>query len=41
MNLAGKVAVVTAFGTLDVLINNAATTDFLPFADLDRLIDAH
>lgn len=30
-----------AFGRLDVLVNNAATTDFLPFADLDRLTDDH
>ena len=32
---------VDAFGRLDVLVNNAGTTDFLPFDDLDRLTDDH
>ncbi len=32
---------VDAFGRLDVLVNNAATTDFLPFSDLDQLTDEH
>ena len=32
---------VATFGQLDILVNNAATTDFLPFADLDRLTDEH
>jgi 3-oxoacyl-[acyl-carrier protein] reductase len=29
------------FGKLDVLVNNAGTTDFLPFDDLDKLTDEH
>ena len=32
---------IEAFGQLDVLVNNAATTDFLPFTDLNRLTDEH
>ena len=32
---------VEAFGQLDVLVNNAGTTDFLPFTDLSRLTDEH
>ena len=32
---------VDQFGGLDILVNNAATTDFLPFADLSLLTDAH
>ncbi len=34
-------ASVEAWGRLDILINNAATTDFLPFADLDALEEDH
>jgi 3-oxoacyl-[acyl-carrier protein] reductase len=30
----------TAFGRLDVLVNNAGTTAFIPHADLDRVTDA-
>lgn len=29
------------FGRLDILVNNAATTDFLPFSDLSLLTDEH
>lgn len=29
------------FGRLDMLVNNAATTDFLPFSDLSLLTDEH
>lgn len=29
------------FGGLDILVNNAATTEFLPFADLNLLTDKH
>jgi 3-oxoacyl-[acyl-carrier protein] reductase len=29
------------FGGLDILVNNAATTEFLPFADLNLLTDDH
>lgn len=29
------------FGRLDILVNNAATTDFLSFSDLTLLTDAH
>lgn len=29
------------FGHLDMLVNNAATTDFLPFSDLSLLTDEH
>ncbi|MBT6238336.1 MAG: SDR family oxidoreductase [Verrucomicrobia bacterium] len=32
---------VDRFGGVDILVNNAATTDFLPFADLSLLTDAH
>ena len=32
---------VDRFGGLDILVNNAATTDFLPFADLSLLTEAH
>jgi len=32
---------VDRFGGLDILVNNAATTDFLPFTDLSLLTDAH
>ncbi|MCS1411003.1 MAG: 3-oxoacyl-[acyl-carrier-protein] reductase FabG [Verrucomicrobia subdivision 3 bacterium] len=32
---------VAAFGGVDILVNNAATTNFLPFADLDKLTDDH
>ena len=32
---------VDQFGGLDILVNNAATTDFLPFADLSLLTNAH
>ena len=32
---------VDRFGRLDVLVNNAGTTDFLPFADLSALTDEH
>jgi 3-oxoacyl-[acyl-carrier protein] reductase len=31
---------VAAFGRLDVLVNNAGTTVFIPHADLDRVTDA-
>ena len=29
------------FGRLDILVNNAATTNFLPFSDLNLLADEH
>ncbi|MBT4275719.1 MAG: SDR family oxidoreductase [Verrucomicrobia bacterium] len=32
---------VDRFGGEDILVNNAATTDFLPFADLSLLTEAH
>ena len=32
-------AAVDAYGQLDVLVNNAGTTHFIPFADLDALTD--
>ncbi|MDC0267914.1 SDR family NAD(P)-dependent oxidoreductase, partial [bacterium] len=32
---------VQQWGQLDILVNNAATTDFLPFADLDQLTEEH
>ena len=32
---------VDRFGGVDILVNNAATTEFLPFADLSLLTDAH
>ncbi len=37
----GMIAAVEAtFGSLDVLVNNAATTHFVPHADIDALTDA-
>src|SRR6056300_535386 len=32
---------VNQFGGLDILVNNAATTEFLPFADMNLLTDDH
>jgi 3-oxoacyl-[acyl-carrier protein] reductase len=32
---------VDQFGGMDILVNNAATTNFLPFADLNLLTDEH